>query len=690
VDHKIRRRGFLRLSAMAAAGAAAIACQPQTVIVRETIVVEATPVEVTKIVKEVVEVTKVVKETVQVKKEKIVKETIEVEKVSARQSPMLEEMVKAGTLPDLEDRIPVTPKVCADGIELPRKDLSLEIGKYGGTLRSVHPSPGWNAVLFIAQNEPLVNAPGVGVREPGVIWSNVVRGFKVSNDETTFTFQLREGIKWSDGTPVTTEDVQFAYKDVMLNEKLTPRLASYLRSANKASGTPMKLEVVDAYTFRCVFDEPYGGFLTNLALVGWQSYHDLLKPKHYLIQFHADYTPLADLEPLIEKQDLQKGEWWTLFNQMDANRWDFMRPAELPWPTLAAWAVSELTPNHAYFERNPYYWKADIKGQQLPYIDKVESELVQDMQMVTMKILAGEVDFISYGTGGVSARNLPLYKENEEKAGYKVHLLGVHNTPTNVFLNLTNADPVWRQVVREPRFRYALNMGINRPEILESVYYDLAELPWQIPSEYSPDQANQILDELGLDKRDADGFRLGPDGNTFEIPFEINPAAAEDIAPVTELIVEYWNALGIKTTMKSIEGGLLSTRLNANELKANVTWNATLTMWWQIWGMTPGVGWGPAWQQWINTNGEQGEEPPEEALRFTELIMRSVAVNPESAERQQIIDEYLEILYDQIYGMTTVINVKAPLILHKDIKNVATDGFAIAAYYAAEQWYYDV
>jgi peptide/nickel transport system substrate-binding protein len=683
---KLDRRAFLRLSAMAAAGAAAVACQPQTVVVKETVEVEK---EVTTVVEKEVEkeVTKVVEKEVTkvIEKEKVV----EVADVSDRQSPMMADMVKAGTLPPLDERMPISPKICTDGIELPRKDLEVEIGKYGGLLRSVHPSPGWNAVLFIAQNEPLVNAPGVGVREPGVIWENVVRGFKVSDQEKVFTFQLREGMKWSDGEPVTTEDVQFAYEDVLLNERLTPSVPGYLRSANKPGGEPLVLEVIDAYTFQVTFAEPYGGFLTNLALVGWQGYHDLVKPKHYLVDYHVDYTPLADLEPMIAQQSLPEGEWWTLFHQIDANRMDFMRMAKVPWPTLAAWRLTEITETRASFERNPYYWKVDAEGSQLPYIDLVTTDLVQDMEMVTLKVLAGEVDFISYGTGGVSAKNLPLYKENADKAGYTVHLLGVHNTPTNVFLNLTHEDPVWRQVVRDVRFRQALNMGINREEILDAVYFGLAELPWQIPSEYDPEEANRILDEIGLDQRDAEGFRIGPDGNTFEIPFEVADYA-EDIIPVTELVVEQWKALGLNTTMKTFDGSLVSERNGANQLKVHVIWNATLTMWWQIWGMTPGVGWAPLWNTWINTNGEEGEEPPEEAKRFTELILQSVAVNPESAEREAIIQEYLDILYEQIYCMTTVIDVKAPLILHKDIKNVGTDGFAIAAYYAAEQWYYDV
>jgi peptide/nickel transport system substrate-binding protein len=686
MKEKLNRRTFLRLSAMAAAGAAAVACQPQTVVVKETVEVEK---EVTKVVEKEVEkeVTTVVEKevTTVVEKEKVV----EVEEISERQSPVLAEMVKSGALPPLEDRLPVSAKVCTDGVELPRSDLHVEVGKYGGNMRSVHTNASGSAVLRIAFQEPVVNAPGVGVREPGVIWENVVRSFKVSDQEKVFTFQLREGMKWSDGEPLTTEDVRFGYEDVISNEQITPSVPYWLRAANKPDGEPLVLEVIDAYTFKVTFAEPYGGFLTNLALVSWRAFQDLIKPKHYLAQFHADYTPLADLEPLIEEESLAAGEWWTLFTSKDTTCAQMMQPRALGFPTLAAWVVQQITDTRVYFERNPYYWKVDVEGNQLPYIDHVESELVQDMEMINIKVMAGEVDFISYGTGGVTAKNLPLYKENADRAGYTVHLLNVHNTPTNVFFNLSYEDPVWRQVVHDLRFRHAVNMAINREEILDAVYFGLAELPWQLPSEYNPDEANRLLDEMGLDKRDADGWRLGPDGQTFEIPFQVGEYA-EDIVPVTELIVEHWKAVGLKTTMKVEATSLVSERNGANQLKVHVIWNATLTMWWQIWGMTPNVGWAPLWYIWINSNGEQGEEPPEEARRFTELVLQSVAVNPESAEREAIIKEYLDIFYEQMYSMPTVIEVKAPLILHKDIKNVATDGYAIAAYYAAEQWYYDV
>jgi peptide/nickel transport system substrate-binding protein len=591
-------------------------------------------------------------------------------------------------LPPLSERLPLEPKVVVPGTEVPAKDLDLRIGKRGGTMRLVHASPNWNAILFIMANEPLVNAPGVGVREPGVIHPNVVKAYEVTDGDTVFTFYLREGMKWSDGVPVTTDDVRFTYEDVLQNRRVTPTFPQFLRSANKNNGTPMELEILDDHTFRVRFDEPYGGFLTNLALVGWQNYTALLKPRHYLEQFHADYTPMEELAPMIAKEELSEEEWWTLFNSRDLVKFEFMDPGAEEFPSLAPWVASTITQERTTFQRNPYYWKVDQQGNQLPYIDTVFSDLVQDVEMISLKVMSGEIDFTSYGAGGVSLSNLPVLRENAERGGYTVPLLGVHNTPTNVFINLTHPNPVWRQVVRDVRFRRALNMAINRQEIIEAVYYGFAKLPTSVPSEYNPDGARKLLDEMGLDKRDAEGWRIGPDGTTFEVPFEI-AKNADDIVPVTELCAEYFREIGLKTTIKTMDVGLRGQANTSNELHISVIWNATLTMWWQIWGLTPGVGWGPAWNTWFTTNGAEGEEPPEEAKRFVNLIYESVAVNPTSQRRKDVIEEYLGILHDQLYAMPTAVDVLAPVVVNKRIRNIAHEGFAIAAYHAAELFYFE-
>jgi len=680
---KLRRRDFLRLSAVAAAGAAAVACQPQTVIVRETVVVESTPIEVTKIVKETVEVEKIVKETVEVEKEKIVKETVEVERSSARQSPVLQEMVKNGTLPPLEERLPIESQVITqEWNEMPSDEIDLEVGQYGGTLRTVHPSPGWDPDAFIMNNEPLLRSPWLGVDD---IRGNILFDYKVSPDKRVFTFYMRKGLKWNDGEPVTTDDVRFAYEDVILDEKLTPRYHQWLKTGSAARGTPMDLEIIDEYTFRISFDDAYGRFDVQVALTSWRGYTDLLKPKHYLRQFHADYTELADLEPMIQEAGLSKGEWWTFFHQKDITNWELTRQNAIDFPALYPWKMVESTEVATTLERNPYYFKVDIEGQQLPYIDTYWMQLVADVEMSTMKILAGEVDFLREDT---ALNKLPLYKENEDKAGIRVVLLKQHVDPTCIYLNHNYDDPNWQLLVGDARFRRALAMSINYEEIIDAVYSGFGEPPFMTPGTYDPEGAAKILDELGMTQRDADGYRLAPDGSPFVINFEV-AMHAPDIVPVTEMVVEYFSDVGIKTTMKVIEGGLLGQRQAANQLHAMVIWDVEPM--WRTGGWTdykPGNGWCPLWAQWYNTEGQEGEEPPDWVKRIIEISEEMMKVSPATPEDIALFDELYQIIWDQVPWIPITQRSLYPVVVSKKIGNMPHSGFGIAANLAGEQFFF--
>ncbi|MGQ9629534.1 MAG: ABC transporter substrate-binding protein [bacterium] len=597
-----------------------------------------------------------------------------------KEAPMLAELVKAGKLPPVEQRLPKEPKVLsAERNEIPKGDLKFEIGRYGGILRTVQDAPAWNPDIFVMCDEPLLSAPGILAEGIG---GNVAKGYEVSPDEKVFTFYLREGLKWSDGVPVTTEDVLFTYEDFLMNEKLTPVFPRWMRSANKPAGKPLKVEIVDKYTFRVSFDEPYGGFPAQLAILFWKGYTELLKPKHYLKQFHIRYTPLEKLEPEIQKESLAKGEWWTLFNKRDITNWELTRPEAIGFPTLNPWMIVKATPTVAIYERNPYYFKVDSAGNQLPYIDGIRSEIVQNVEVSTMRVIAGEVDFLREDA---TLNKLDLYKENAKKGGYRVQLLDMHVTPADVILNLTHSDPVWRQVVRDVRFRKALSLAIDRKEIIDAVYFGFAELPTAVPSDYDPKEANRLLDEMGLDKRDAEGWRLGPDGKTFTIPFEV-AMHAPDIIPVTEMIVEYYKAVGINTTMKVIDAGLQGTRRVANELKAEVGWHHGPQLWWgALWDYVPSR-YGPLWNRWLTTAGKDGEEPPADVKRFIDAMDRSIAASPE--KRQAAIDEYRRMMYDNLYAIITTQNVKYPLIVSEKLGNVPHAGFAIAANFSGEQLFF--
>jgi peptide/nickel transport system substrate-binding protein len=584
-------------------------------------------------------------------------------------------MLAGRDLPPVEERLPKVPKLVNENPNEWYEGGKPAIGKYGGKLRMITPDINFNPDLFIMLNEALLNTPGILGEE---VTGNIVESYEVSPDEKKFTFRLREGLRWSDGEPVTTADVEFAVNEVMMNEKLTPVFPETFRSGGRPDGKPMTLEVYDDYTFALVFDEPYGGLLMRLAIRGWVGYTDILKPKHYLQQFHPNYTPLEQLEPLIRQEGFKEGEWWNLFQLKDVTNWENTNTSAVGFPSLQPWIMVKASPSVVEFERNPYYFKIDAAGNQLPYIDSIQSYLVQDKQMETAKMIAGEVD----AANGI-LMNMPLYKENEEKGGYKTYLFNMHVTPADVVLNLTYDDPVWRQVVRDVRFRQALNMAIDREEIIDSIYFGFAELPTHVPSEFNPERANELLDEMGLDKRDKDGFRIGPDGKTFEIPFEVAPHDA-DMIPIAEMIVEFWNKVGVKTSMKQIDGGLWGTRNAANELQATVVW-VHKPLWY--YGDLATSVWAPLWNQWNATGGKKGEVPPEDVQQFYELMRKTAVSLPGPAK--EAFEQNLQMLYDNVYWMPLVDQAGNPYIWNAKIKNVPTQGYAITNSFGAELVYYD-
>ncbi|MCF8002581.1 MAG: hypothetical protein K9K76_12090, partial [Halanaerobiales bacterium] len=154
--------------------------------------------------------------------------------------------------------------------------------------------------------------------------------------------------------------------------------------------------------------------------------------------------------------------------------------------------------------------------------------------MVTMNIISGEVDFL---IGDVSLTDMPLFKQSEEKGGFRVPMLETHYAKTIFVLNPTFEDEVFQELVNNKDFRKAINMAIDREEIINSVYYGFASTPNTIPADYDVEQANQILDDLGMTGRDDKGFRLGPDGEKFDILLEV-AEMRPDFIPTAEIIVE--------------------------------------------------------------------------------------------------------------------------------------------------------
>jgi len=528
-----------------------------------------------------------------------------------KEAPMFTDLVKTGKLPPVEERLPENPRVVK---------VRKEIGKYGGVIR--YAELGWQVNVCFSNLEPLIE--GDPTFSTNLV-PNLLEKFEADKDYKTFTFYLRKGMRWSDGVPVTTDDVLFTWNDVYLNKELTPVFPRDLTVRGKMP----TLEIIDKYSFRIKFPESYGSFLQ------WVSYHYrnytwILLPSHYMKKFHVKYTPLTKLAPLIKKEGYGKGEWYKLFNkkQSGLSPWDIN--ADKDAPVLTPWKFEKLlAPNVRSFVRNPYYWKVDEAGNQLPYIDGIRAELFKDSKVILSKVLAGEVDL---QPEMVSFKDLPIVKEFAEANGYKIMIF--HNwmgTWVQYFPNLTNPDPVWRKIINDVRFRQALSLAIDRKAICDTIFLGFAK-PVQVSllenskfvepefftayAEYNPKKAESLLDEMGL-KRGPDGWRVRPDGKRLTLPvefFEVNPYGV----PVTEMVVKYWRDIGIDASMKIILSTLWFTKNEANETVMSV-WHACAATDKEVilngsW-LTPAVwgtitGWGPLWAKWYLTGGKEGEEPP--------------------------------------------------------------------------------
>ena len=687
-----KTRSFAAVSLMLAASLLLAACnnQPQVVekVVKETVEVQK---EVVKEVEKQVEVTKeVVKE---VEKQVVVTATPAVAEVKTqefKESPVLAELAKAGKIPPLAQRVPKDPFVVGPGVIVAAKDLpDWKPGKYGGTLRSAHSSANWSPDFFVMDNEGLLMAPGIGTEG---IRGNVLKDFKVSDDGKTITFFMREGMKWSDGTPVTTEDVRFTYEDMLKNPEVFKTFPARWKTGASPEGQEPTIKILDLFSFEMSYPEAYGGILRQFTIESWVGYTEWLNPAHYLKQFHAKYADAAKLAKLLEEAKLKPDEWVALFNQKRCQNWDVNQPRCIGYPSLYPWTLVSSDNSQLTFERNPYYWKVDTEGQQLPYIDRLVSAQVQDVEAVNLKVLAGEIDFLRESTALVK---VPLYKENEEKAGFNTVLLDMHVDSSALFLNqtFTNTEQAadWAKYSQDAKFRKALSMGINRTEIIETIYFGYASLPLrdvgEDASKYDVDAANALLDEIGLTNKDADGMRLASDGKPLTILLE-HGAHAPDLALVAEIVGEDLKKIGINMQVKKIDPTLWGTRRGANDLMSTMFWTHD-NGWGGGVGLNEALGdAGEAWATWYNTQGAQGVEPPAWMKQGFDLKAKWWTAVPGSDEWKKVTDDAAAWQRDNLPIVKIVEGVKYPMIASKKLGNVATGGFAIALNFAGEQLYF--
>lgn len=580
-----------------------------------------------------------------------------------QETPALKDDVASGSLPKIDIRVPEDPAVA-----------ELEtIGTPGGELRMLMGGPKDARMMVVYGYARLV-----GYSPSLALVPDILKSIEVEHN-SIFTLHLRKGHKWSDGQLFTSEDFRYWFEDVAQNKYLSP---SGLPISMLPQGEGPRFEVLSETAVRYSWTRPNPLFLPDLA---GPSPLFIYRPSHYLKQFHEKYAEKETLNALV-KQANQRN-WAALHNKLDT----MYRNDNPDLPSLEPWILKTKPPSERFvFERNPYYYRVDKQGNQLPYIDRVILTIA-DSKIIPAKTGAGESD--------LQARylrfdNYTFLKASEERNHYKVWLWRTGpGSQLALYPNLNANDEVWRSLVRDLRFRRALSLAVDRHEINQVIYFGLAiegqntllpqsplfesrfRLAW---GRFDPNEANRLLDLIGLVKG-SDGFRQLPDGRPLEIVVE-NSGESTEQSDVLELIRDSWRRVGIKLFAKPSQLTLFRRRVFSGETLMSIDKgieNGLASAAMPPWEFAPTtqqqLEW-PKWGQYYETKGAAGEPPSlPSAIRLRDLYGEWLtAVSDE--EHTRIWHDMLQIWAEEVFSIGTVAGVLQPIVVNAKLRNIPEEG----------------
>jgi peptide/nickel transport system substrate-binding protein len=414
-------------------------------------------------------------------------------------------------------------------------------------------------------------------------------------------------------------------------------------------------------------------------------------PKHYLQQFHKSYNT-ENLDQLIK--DAGAADWVELFR---------MKGGAIPGtPYNAIWANAELPRMHGWMivepygdttrvvaRRNPYYFKVDPAGNQLPYIDEVTYDVMQDNEVLLLKAANGEIDFTERHIN--TNVNKPVLADALEKANIRFFdTIPSDMNNVAIALNLTHKDPVTREIFQNIDFRIGLSHAINRQEIIDTVFVGQDE-PWQLAprrdlpfyneklakqyTEYDVNVANQKLDSVLPDK-DGGGMRLRPDGEKLVIQIEVAATGQVQIDSAS-LIVDYWKAVGVDAVVKTEDRALLFARTDTNDTDCAI-WSgdggfkdAMFDSFWYF-PQSSDSFFAEAWAIWYSNPPDPGtppEEPPAAARQQMDLYNQLKATS-DPDKQNELFAQILDIAQQQFWAMGVNLPGRGYGFCKKNMRNV--------------------
>ncbi|MBE3142555.1 MAG: ABC transporter substrate-binding protein, partial [Planctomycetes bacterium] len=493
-----------------------------------------------------------------------------------KQAAWLDKFVAAGTLPPVEKRLPKEPQVY---LKTGMKD---GIGVYGDLWRgfSACPTAGYNDMAgttmgwfgiesYTSRYQSLIKTGPLYRADQDIIpMPELAKGWEWSGDGMTLTMHLVEGAFWSDGVPFNADDVMFTWEGYTLDANVN---ATFHQDAWTWDNKPATLEKVDDYTIKFTFPvaKPYDAFY----LLAEDSWH--VMPAHQLKPLHPKWST-ANPKP-------------TYKDFADA-----LKPtSSLPLVTMGPWVITEYkTDELMIMRRNPYYWKVDEDGNQLPYMDEIQYRKGPSGIGRDLCTIAGDCDHMNLENPSTFVE--AMTKAQDPSAKYNISW-GPETLGYFISFNFSvdfgaqnDRDKAVRTLMRDLRFRQALSYATDRDGIAQSIMKGPFLRGWAgglypgapdfdqkavVYYPYDPDSAKALLAQIGLKDTNNDGILEWTSGSQAGQPVVLQLNASQDAKEtqsVAEAAVNQWGAVGIKINMKILDSATGTDVGNAG------TWDMTV------------------------------------------------------------------------------------------------------------------
>jgi peptide/nickel transport system substrate-binding protein len=498
----------------------------------------------------------------------------------------------------------------------------------------------------------------------GEVVPELAESWQISPDRKTLKVKLRPNLKWSDGQPLTSDDVMFSFQDVYFNEEIPTTSRDGFKVGEKE--LLPKLNRIDDRTVEFILPEPFAPFIRSLDTP--------ILPKHALLK--SVKTKDRDGKPNF------------------LSTWDTKTPPQ-EVVTNGPYTIESYVPGQrVVFRRNPHYWRKDDKGNPMPHIEQIVWQILDNSDARMLRFRSGELDM-----SGLRPEDFALLKQEEKRGKFTIYNGGPSSGTMFISFNINKAidgkgnpfvDPIKSKWFNNKAFRQAVAHALDRRRMVDQIFRgigDLQDSPISVQSayfygsdkglkvyDYNPAKSKELLKSAGF-TYNAQGALIDSDGHRVEFTLLL-PAASKTGQAVATQIQQNLKPLGIKLNLDPVDFGVLVEKINARR--------------WEMYYLnyTGGVEPNNGANMWLSTGSShdfnQGSRPGQPPIKNWQVsdwekridqLMISGAREFDEKKRQAIYAEFQQLIQEEV-PVIHLVNPIALTAIRNKVTGVKFSGLA--------------